>query len=400
MTSAVPGIIAWPLIAFMVSVIAARYALFNSAAFDRYLNNTLAYMLVTELLSQPAVQRLLDWAALLNVTATQQLSLAFMIPACTEFLGFTTLWSGRSEADTRKAYLRYRRVGLVCFVVFLALATGARRAHEPLEAYPGWVDLLAWAVYLAMLVVLSVQLLRMCIAELVHGATPRERRVASAGIALGLLIGFATLEALVLPFTNKLGLTNTVRIQEWFHGYNFFIEAIGASMLAAVPFVMQLLAYCGLDPVSRAWRKLQPLRASMRDAVPGSAFDVAGTVTHGRRRTKLQLHQTTVEIRDAVLQLRPYFSDISDDALGAFVAEFRIPARQRETAAHALALSCAVNNKAAGAKPKASEAAAVLASRATTLDQEIQDLLKLARWWPPAQSAATLLIPSTETAMR
>ena len=217
---------------------------------------------------------------------------------------------------------------------------------------------------------------------------------------MGLLIGFATLEALVLPFTNKLGLTNTVRIQEWFHGYNFFIEAIGASMLAAVPFVMQLLAYCGLDPVSRAWRKLQPLRASMRDAVPGSAFDVAGTVTHGRRRTKLQLHQTTVEIRDAVLQLRPYFSDISDDALGAFVAEFRIPARQRETAAHALALSCAVNNKAAGAKPKASEAAAVLASRATTLDQEIQDLLKLARWWPPAQSAATLLIPSTETAMR
>jgi len=399
MICAVPGVVAWPLIAFMVAVIVARYVLLDSSAFDRYLNNTLAYMLITELLSQPTVQRLLDWAALLNVATTQQLSLGFMIPACTEFLGFTTLWSGRSEAETRKAYLRYRWIGIVCFVVFLALATGARRAHERLEAYPGWDDLLAWAVYLAMLVVLSVQLLRMCIAELVRGATRRERRVAAAGIALGLLIGFATLEALVLPFTNKLGLTNTVRVQEWFHGYNFFIEAIGASMLAAIPFVMQLLAYCGLEPVSRAWRNLQPLRASMRDAVPGSAFDVAGVATHGRRRTKLQLHQTTVEIRDAVLQLRPYFGDISDDALGAFVTRFHVPSRQRETARHALALAYAVNNKAAGAKPRTSEASAVFASRATTLDQEIQDLLKLARWWTPAQSAATLLTPSTAKAM-
>ena len=42
MTSAVPGIFAWPSIAFMVAVIAARYVRVHKTPFDRYLNNTLA----------------------------------------------------------------------------------------------------------------------------------------------------------------------------------------------------------------------------------------------------------------------------------------------------------------------------------------------------------------------
>ena len=141
-------------------------------------------------------------------------------------------------------YLRYRRAGIVLFAAFLAAATGARRAHQTLETYPGWDGAWAWALYLAILVVLSVQLLRMCIAELRHSPTRRERMVAAAGIALGLLIGFATMEALILAFTNKLGWTDP-NVQLRFHGYNFFFEATGASMIAAWPFVMQLLAQLG-----------------------------------------------------------------------------------------------------------------------------------------------------------
>lgn len=392
MTSAVPGVIAWPLLVFMMIVVAARYVWLNDTAYDKYLNNTLAFMLVVQLLREHQVQELLDYAELSTVTATQQLSLGFMIPASTEFLGFTTLWSGRSEAETRTLYVRYRSAGIVCFAAFLIVATPARRAHQTLEAYPGWSGAWAWAIYLAMLVVLSVQLLRMCVAELRHGATRRERMVAAAGIALGLLIGFATMEALILPFTNKLGWTDSTRLQLRFHGYNFFFEATGAALIAAVPFVMKLLAFWGLEPVSRNWRKLQPLREDMRAAVPASAFDLAvDGGAPGRRHTLLELHQSTVEIRDAALQLRSFRADLPEAEIRRYLSGHKVPARQHDSAVHALHLACAVRNKAAGVAPKAVDASEVVASRSATLDEEIADLLALARWWPAACSAAAHL---------
>jgi hypothetical protein len=391
MTSAVPGVIAWPLLVFMMAVVVARYVWLNDTAYDRYLNNTLGFMLIVQLLREHRVQQLLEYSGLCSVTTTQQLSRGFMIPACTEFLGFTTLWSGRSEADTRTLYVRYRAAGVVSFVAFLAAATPARRAHQTLETYTGWSGAWAWALYLTMLVVLSVQLLRMCVAELRHSPTRRERLVAAAGIAVGLLIGFATGEALILPFTNRWGLTDATRLQLRFHGYNFFFEATGAAAIAAVPFVMKLLAVWGLEPVSRNWRKLQPLRESMRAAVPESAFDVAGTGAPGRRHTLLELHQSTVEIRDAALQLRSFRGEIPAAEIRHYLKGNKIPSRHHVPAVRALTLAGAVRNKEAGVTPKAFDAAEVVASRSTTLDEEIKDLLALARWWPAARAAASRL---------
>lgn len=400
MTSAVPGVIAWPLLVFMMAVVAARYVWLNDTAYDRYLNNTLGFMLIVQLLREHRVQQLLEYSGLCSVTTTQQLSLGFMIPACTEFLGFTTLWSGRSEADTRAHYVRYRAAGVVTFVGFLAAGAPARRAHQTLETYPGWSGAWAWAIYLTMLVVLSVQLLRMCVAELRHSPTRRERLVATAGIALGLLIGFATGEALILPFTNRWGLTDATRFQLWFHGYNFFFEATGAAGIAAVPFVMKLLGYWGLEPVSRNWRKLQPLRESMRAAVPGTAFDVGGGGAPGRRHTLLELHQSSVEIRDAALQLRSFRGELVEAEIRRYLKGNRIPSRQYVPATRALQLACAVRNKEAGVAPKAVDASEVVASRSATLDEEIKDLLALARWWPAACTAATRMDSPAQQAAR
>jgi hypothetical protein len=400
MTSAIPGIIAWPSILFMALVVASRYLWLNSTAYDRYLNNTLAFMLIVQLLREHQVQRLLDYAALFTVTATQQLSLGMMIPACTEFLGFTSLWSGRSVDETRQLYRRYRGLGVVLFAAFIAAATGARRANETLEAYRGWDGAWAWALYLAILVVLSVQLLRMCIAELLRGPTRRERFVAAAGIALALLIGFATMEALILPFTNNLGWTDSTAFQLHFHGYNFFFEATGASVLAAVPFVMKLLVRWGLEPVSRNWRKLQPLRESMRAAVPGTAFDLAAPSLSGRRHTLLEVHQSTVEIRDAILQLRPFFTDIPAEQISQYLAANKARPRQRNAATFALRLAFAVQTKAAGAIPASADVSAATASRSTNLEEEISHLLKLARWWPAACHASQQLDVLTSRTIR
>lgn len=170
-------------------------------------------------------------------------------------------------------------------------------------------------------------------------------------------------------------------------------------MIAAWPFVMQLLAHWGLEPVSRNWRKLQPLRESMRAAVPGTAFDLGDDIG-ARRRTLLQLHQSTVEIRDAALQLRPFVGQIDAADISRYLATNKVSSRQRDAAVRALRLACAVRNKAAGYAPKASDAADVAASRSATLDDEIRDLVTLARWWPAATAAAQHLNPSTESARR
>lgn len=398
MTSSIPGIFGWPVIAFMVAVLASRYLWLNNTAYDKYLNRTLVFMLVIELLREPQVQQLLQRADLIDVTTSQQMSLGMMIFASIEFIAFTSLWSGRSVDDTRKLYVRYRWAATLLLVAFLAAGTGARHAGQPFETYDGWDGVLASALYLVIIVILSAQLLRMCIAEVIRSATRRERLVAAAGIALGLLMGFATLDALILPLTDQLGWTETSTFRLRFHSYNFFYESIGASMIAAAPLTMKLLTYRGLEPVSRNWHKLQPLRQSMRQAVPASAFDLTTTTTQGRRRTPLELHQSTVEIRDAILQLRPYFGDIDTNDITHYLTTNNIAPRHQQAAIRALHLACAVQNKAAGTAPKPADSSAVVSSRPTTLEEETGDLLQLARWWPTACAGAQHLGPCTERA--
>ena len=138
----------------------------------------------------------------------------------------------------------------------------------------------------------------------------------------------------------------------------------------------------------------------MRAAVPGTAFDLGGDAT-GRRRSLLQLHQTSVEIRDAALQLRPFAGDIPADEVSRYLAANKVSSRQRDAALRALRLACSVRNKAAGRPPRAGDAGDLAASRSATLDEEIRALLALARWWPSACAAAQHLTPSpTESARR
>ena len=45
----------------------------------------------------------------------------------------------------------------------------------------------------------------------------------------------------------------------------------------------------------------------MTSVVPESSFNLEHD-DHRFQKTTLQLHQTVIEIRDAILQLRPYFA--------------------------------------------------------------------------------------------
>ena len=148
---------------------------------------------------------------------------------------------------------------------------------------------------------------------------------------------------------------------------------------------MKLLGSLGLDPISRSWCKLQPLRQAMRTVVPECVFDFDDDEP-GRRKSELQLHQTVVEIRDAIVRLRPYFREVPDQDRIRFLDEPNaVPARDHDAAIAALRLAHAARAKAAGIMLEPLDVdSALIASRAATLEQEAAELVTLAKWWPAA----------------
>jgi hypothetical protein len=381
MTSTVPEFIAWPLLAFMLVVTVLRYVFFNHSQWERYLNHTLAFMLAVNLLREHAVQVPLSEAGVLSLTATQQLSLALMIFSAAEFMGFITVYTRISLQQARIRQRYHRCAAAVAAIGFFIAASPAREAGQTLEHQGGWRTVAAWSIYVAILVVLGVQLVRMSVKELRQPKARRhEKLLAVSGIAIGLSIGISSIESPVLAAIQEAGWLYSSDYRSTLHGFIFFVESVGANVLAFIPFLLSAAALVGLDATGRHWRHLQSLREDMITAVPGVAFDLTTINTH-RRKTAMDLHQTTVQIRDAILQLRGYFRDITALRAARFMREHDVPPDERDSALTALQLSDAVRAKASGATPVPVDSGVVSKSRATTLDDEASELLRLARWW-------------------
>ena len=392
MTASVPGVIAWPVIAWMLITLAARYRWCRTNLYDTYYTNLMALLMLAQLLREHAVEVALSRSALMTVTTAQQLSLAAVALACTEFIGFTMLWAGRSEAETRRVHRYYRAAAVVLCLAFLVAATRARIAGQLLEVAGGWDTILASSFYLAMIFVLAGRATWMFAAELRKSSQNREFLLASGGLVLAIVTAAGCLEALVLPITDQLGWTNTLKFRLWLHGAEFFYVAVFAFIFGAVPLVTKLLCYLGIDPTSRAWKRLEPLRLSLIAAVPEGRF---GVEQDGRRfqKTTLELHQTVIEIRDAILQLRPYFRDSTPHQPSWLREVNSAPARERDAATYAFELAHAVKAKTAGVTPGPTGTATIMRSRSTTLDEEVAELLALAKWWHPARAAVEQFNP-------
>lgn len=400
MTSTVPAWIAWPVIVAMMITLAVRYTWFNRTLYDNYLSNTLAWMLVTQLLREHVVEQLLSKSALISVTLAQHLSMATMSFIAAEFMGFVAMWShlspeaaemtseGIEAMRRRHRYYRFAALGFV--VAFLAVTTRSRVAGQVLELAGGWDNVVAWAFFAAMPVTLSAQMATMCVAEFRRqNAAPRERVLAVGAALIAAIVGINCLVALFLAIFEELGWVHSIEYRLKTHPVYFFLVAAGTMVAAATPCVLALVARLGSDQTSRNWRQLQRLRADMTAAVPESVFELRGQPS-GRRKTVLQLHQTTVEIRDAILQLRPFFRSIDPAVQQQYLRSSSVPADQQESALFALQLASAVQDKAAGTPGSSTfDPALIVKSRARNLDEETAELLRISRWWPRAQTATS-----------
>lgn len=389
MTTSVPAYLTWPLLVLMGAIVLTRYLFFNRNQYETYLNHTLALMVVSNLLRERAIEEALAGGGVLSVTAAQQLSLAVMVFAAAEFMGFVTLWSRLPLSQTRRRH-RYHRISAAALAgAALVAGTPARHAGQTLEVFGGWSSTLAWAFFTTMYLALAVQLMRMTASEVIRpDAKPRERLVSAVGVALAIIVGTTSVDAVILSGLEEIGWVHSIDFRLSLHGYNIFWETVSVCVLATVPAVLALSARAGWDATSRHWRDLQPLRASMTAAVPASVFELRSP-NNRRRKTSLDLHQTTVQIRDAILQLRSYAFQSSPAAAAEYVDRYAIPDRHREAALQALQIAQAVHAKAQGAAPMPVDASTILSSRSANLEQETAELLRVARWWPHAVSAST-----------
>lgn len=384
-----PGVIAWPFIAFMTLVLLGRYRWYNNNLYEKYFNNTLAFLLAAQILREHLVQNLLVRTSFMTMPGTWQLGTAVLGYSFTEFIGFSLLWSGMSETETRRKHRYYRLAAVLLIAAFLICGTRARLTHTPLEFLTGWDSVTTLTCLTTMLMVLATLLIWNSGRELRSAGSRRERLIAGSTLAMGLVGVWAVLQEAALQIFDQLGWTHTADYRQQSHAAGLFFGILAPFVIAAVPLAMKSLSSLGLDPVTRSWRKLQPLRQAMRTVVPECVFDL-DVDEPGRRKSELQLHQSVVEIRDAILRLRPYYRAVPNpDLTSVLGGPNAIPARDRDAVIAALRLAHAARAKAAGSTPAPLDvvSAPIIASRAATLEQEAAELVAVARWWPAAYTA-------------
>lgn len=399
-SSSAPGIIAWPVIAFMALVLIGRYQWCNHNLYESYFNNTLVFLLAAQVLREHVVENMFVRTAFMTLPGTWQLGTAVMSYSYAEFIGFTLLWSGMSEAETRRKHKYYRLAGVLLAAGLLISGTRARIAAEPLEFTRGWDSVTTLACVTAMLVVLATRMIWHSLRELRIATRRRERLIAISTLLMGLAGVMNVVQEAALQMSDQLGWTHTAAFRQQYHASGLFFMILGVFATAAVPLAVKLLRALGLDPISRSWRTLQPLRQALRTVAPECVFHPDADEP-GRRRTELELHQTVVEIRDAILGLRPYFREIPDRNVIGYLAEPNaVPRRDHDAATAALRLAHAARVKATGANPEPLDvsSALIVASSAATLQQEAAELAALAKWWPAAYAAtADMIAPAADT---
>lgn len=390
MTSSVPGLVAWPLLALMTSIAVMRYLFFSTSEFEKYLNHVLAIYLVCNLLREKMIEKFLAGHHIIAVTTAQELSLVAMILLSAEFLGFITLGSGLPLLEARRRHRHYRISAIILSIAFFISASHARATGQPLEVAHGWDIVLAWVLFMVIPELMAVRLVIMGVKEWMSlGSGRQERIVAACGFMVGIVDVCTSRYVVFYVVFQQLGWVHNNRFILAMDSCYFFWLALAVNGLAAIPIVRALSARAGLDGTSRSWRALQRFRETLTVAFPECVFELQA-VSPGRRKTTLDLHQTVVQIRDAMLLLRPYLREISADATTRFLDRYSVPTSDRDAAIQALQIAEAVRAREIGATPERIAPAVIPKSRpgrSTTLDQEAAELVRLCKWWPSARTA-------------
>ncbi|MEV5837480.1 MAB_1171c family putative transporter [Nocardia sp. NPDC052112] len=206
----------------------------------------------------------------------------------------------------------------------------------------------------------GLHITRACLRELrTAGIAAKERLTYGALLFVG---GYAAVSTMVSLVRTANGTRPDEPGLPWVIGA--YATLVLLTALIAIPLWYAVLARTELDRAGRCCRRLRPLWLALTDAVP----EVVLARPSGGSASRL--YRMTVEIRDALVRLRPYVPDV----------EAHTDIRE-----YARGIARAVQAKAAG------EAPAMASGRATPVDprdrtDELRYLLALAVEWPKARA--------------
>lgn len=388
MTSAVSTTIAWPIIVAMTLVVAVRWGWFNASTAEKYLNATLTIILVTQLLRERAIEQVIAEYSPLGMTTVQQLTLCTIVFSIAPFLCVVDLLSGRDVKYLRRQQYWYLAIAAGLSALMLIAGTRARREQSPVEISGGWDGVLVWVGFSVLPLYLAYLMLSRCHIEYRHPSVSRGERVILVGIATaGATIGVATGIALILAVLQELRLVDSIEYRMQTHPRNFFWIATTIVAVSAAPPLRAVAGWLGYGATSRQWRRLRPLWQAMVALFPDSRLSLSPQPS-ARKITTVQLHRATVEIRDAMLGLRPYLRAVTSDHLATFIARERIPKSAQDAAALALQLATAARDRLGRIQSDDGGTTGASASPSASLEDEVAELLRLARWWSAAQRFA------------
>ncbi|MEV0252297.1 DUF6545 domain-containing protein [Nocardia sp. NPDC050712] len=336
------------LVGLSAAILLGRWWLVRDQFIDRLLNWALSW----EALGMLCFAGL---AGVVGFELAQYLFLASGPLAIANVYGVARLLDGADPVAAAARQPRYNWFGAGASLgIAGAAVAGYTRVSE-------WV----WAASNVAAIAAGPLIIRACVRELRTVSTWRERLTYSALLLVGmyLAVGSATVAvraALGLP-TAVGGLLFAIV------GYSVLVVLC---LLIAIPLVLAVLKRVGLDRDSRRSRRLRPLWLDLTAAVPEV---VLARDASYRDAPDLRLYRMTVEIRDALLQLK-----------GSALEELPDPATDID--GYALRVAEAARAKSLGAP---AHRAWDTAPPAAPPDRaaELRALFELAAAWPRAKAA-------------
>ncbi|MEV0252298.1 MAB_1171c family putative transporter [Nocardia sp. NPDC050712] len=351
---------------FLAVVMAGRWVLVNELTSDRLLNRAFGWNL----------GGMVVWgvvAAAGSITLGERLYLAVAVLGVANIFGLARLLDG---ADPEGVWSRQRRYDAIAVTV--SVVTVLCLLVLPADRRDFVLGIL-WATSNLALGVATLLVARVAFREVrTRSRTTRQR------LAYGLLFGVCVYSAVAAPIgaLGVLGLLDVAgvvggqrpgEISDTWVGSSFLTLGAITGVLA-IPLVRAVLIRTGWDSAGRGCRRLHPLWSDLTAAVPEVVLAPDGAQ---RADSELRLYRMTVEIRDALVHLKPY-------APGG---------GEQDAAGYARRIAQALHAKTIGAAPIASHPATASELPADRT-AELHRLFELARAWSPARAAiSTAALP-------
>lgn len=383
MTSSIPGFISWPILAFFISVLAFRLRWLGTGFAAHHRNRALIFVAATQVSTEPAVQHLLTASIPATAATASQIPFALLLLVSPELIGFIAMIDNTNPDALTRGYRQYRIATFITIFMLFVIATGPRVRDQPIALSGDNSEVLAALLWSVLSVTAAATILRLLAANFRRpNKTVAERLIVVELVGLAGAICLPGLAIFTLALLDRLQLVNTLQLRETFYSHAIFFALVAVLPLALGPCFVAAQALLHRDNNGRTWRKLQPLWDDLTTAYPDTILNPPPQ--RFQPVTDFQLHRIIIEIRDALLQLAPYITELTDTDRQQLIHICGPTAGGEQGTQQALQIAKAIGRTTTANPSPASITPLPTASR----EDELTQLINLAGRWPMARNIA------------